>query len=206
MNPVIKKKLDQFENMIHGAINDQNEQIKAQTDQYQSDQVERRQEELKVEAEAFYKKRMLQTEDAVKHIVSGAEMAARRDALEMRKAILQETVEALQLRAAAFVKTPQYRDMIERKLDGIGERLATFESLVISANQADVDWLKQYFEKRKCAAKLVFNPLDEAAIGGIVVEVPEAYFRYNITLKSMIDDSIDHIGAKLYVLFEEMEN
>ncbi len=204
MNPVIKKKLDQFENMIHGDIADRNAQIEAQTDQYQSNRVESRQEELKVEAEAFYKKRMTQTADAVKQIVASAAMAAKRDTLEMRKDILHQTIEALQLRAAEFVKTPQYRTLIERKLDGIGDRLQA-EKLVIYANSADVGWLDRYFKVRG-VAELDFKPLRETAIGGIVVEVPAAHFRYNITLKSMIDDNIDHIGAKLYVLFEEMEN
>ncbi len=206
MNPVIKKKIEKFESAILGAITEDNQLMRERIDAYQSEQIARRQEELKVEAEAFYKKRMAQTEDAVKHILSSATMAARRDALDLRKAILQETVAALQSRAAAFVETPQYRALIARKLDCIGERLAGFDEFVISAKQGDVDWLKQYFEARNSRAKLVFNPLDEAAIGGIVVEVPAAYFRYNITLKSMIDDNIDHIGAKLYVLFEEMEN
>ncbi len=206
MDPVIKQKLDKFASLIHGDIREKNQALKDECDAYEKTEIERRQAELKAESEVFYEQRMKQTKNRVQEAISAAQIATKRDALNMRQRILQETIEAIEARAAQFVKDTRYQAFIKAKIEAVIDRLKQYQSIAIIANSADQDWLKKHFETIGYQGELQFSELPAQAIGGIIIEVPAAHFRYNITLKSMIDDQIDQIGAKLYTLFEEMEN
>ncbi len=204
MDPIIKQKLDGFANLIHGEIKRQSDMIKADCDAMQSERIAARKAQLSAEAEAFYDHRMAQTKDAVQEALSAAQSATRRDNLDMNQNILKQLIEAIEQRTIQFVERPRYRAFIEQKIDGLAAHLQSFDQLVIYANPADRTWLEQCFKARTQAA-LRFEVLGREQIGGVIIEVPAAHFRYNMTLKSLIDDNIDLIGAKLYALFEEME-
>ncbi len=206
MDPVIKQKLDKFASLIHGDIREKNKAIKDECDAFEKAEVEQRQAELKAESEVFYEQRMKQTKNRVQEAISAAQIATKRDALNMRQRILQETIAAIEMRATEFVKDARYQSFIKDKIVTVQDRIKQYQSIVIFANKADQDWLKSHFEALGYQAEIKFSNLQPEAIGGIIIEVPTAYFRYNITLKTMIDDHIDLIGAKLYTLFEEMEN
>ncbi len=206
MDPIIKKKLDKFAELVHGDIRQQNAEAKAACDAAATAEIDSKRQALKDEAEAFYKQRMAQTKDAMQEALSSAQSETKRDILEMRKAILNETVAAIRERAAQFVNQTPYQAFIKGKLATLTDQLEGCEHLIIFANQSDWDWLKSDLAAQYSNAKIDFEKLHPAEIGGIIIELPIAHVRYNITLKSMIDANIDHIGAKLYALFEEMEN
>ncbi len=206
MDPIIKKKLDKFSELVHGEIRQQNATAKAACDAAAAAEIESKGQALNDEAEAFYEQRIAQTKAAMQEALSGAQGETRRDTLEMRKAILNETVLAIRERATQFVEQASYQSFIKAKLAALTEQLAASDHLIIAANRADWDWLRQDLAAQPSCAKLDFKELHPAEIGGVIVELPTAHVRYNITLKSMIEANIDHIGAKLYMLFEEMEN
>ncbi len=205
MDPIIKQKLDKFATQIHGDIRTANQAIKDQCDAFEKTEIEKKQAELKAESEAFYEQRIKQTTARVNEAIAAAQVATRRDALNMRQRILQETVAAIEARAAQFLKDKRYQVFIKAKIASVEDRLKQQQSITLFANRTDCDWLKEHFETIGYRGELKFLDLQEQALGGIIVEVPAAHFRYNMTLKSMIDNNIDQIGAKLYTLFEEME-
>ncbi len=206
MDPIIKQKLDKFSLLIHGDIREKNQALKDQCDAFEHSEIEKRQVELKSESEAFYEQRMKQTKDRVNEAISAAQITTKRAALNMRQRILQETITAIEERAKQFVKDSRYQAFLKRKIDPIQDQLKQQQKIVVSANKDDQTWLKAYFESFGYQGELSFECLQQEAIGGIIIEVPSAHYRYNVTLKQMIDNQIDQIGAKLYTLFEEMEN
>ncbi len=206
MDPIIKQKLDKFSQMIHGDIREKNQALKDQTDAFEQGEIEKRQVELKAESEVFYEQRLKQTQDKVNEAISAAQIATKRDALNMRQRILQETIAAIETRAKQFVKDDRYQAFIKHKIDSIQAQLKQQKDIVVFASKADQAWLKEYFKSFGYQGQLTFEALQQEAIGGIIIEVPLAHYRYNVTLKQMINNQIDQIGAKLYTLFEEMEN
>ncbi len=206
MDPTIKQKLDGFAALVHGDIEAQNAALKEASDTAATTEIADKKEQLRAAADTFYKQRLAQTKDAMQEALSSAQIDNKHAVLDMRKAVLKETIEALEARAGQFVGESRYRDFIMAQLASIEAQLKGSEQLIVSANQADCDWLKAYFLERCQVGEVDFKKLHQAEIGGLIVELPAAHVRYNMTLKSLIDGSIDQIGAKLYALFEEMEN
>lgn len=206
MNSELESKLVKFKQMILEDVEKHRRKLEERGEQAYQRALADKRDELTRDAKLFYDKRIEQTEDAVKQTISDATNKKNSEALILRRDILNETVQAIEARAHDFLDSEAYRQLIKAKLTALKVELAQAQPLNITARSADQSWLKAQLEDLGCRGQLSWSELPPKQIGGVVLSFVERHIRYNLTLKQMVDDKIDHIGAKLYTLLEEMED
>lgn len=206
MNSELESKLAKFKQMILEDVEKHRRQLEQSGEQAYQQALDDKRNELTRDAKVFYDKRIEQTEDAVKQTISDATKKKNDEALILRRDILNETVQAIEARAHDFLDSQSYRDLINVKLTALKAELAHEQPLVVMARSVDQTWLKSQLQALGYHGQLSWSELPPKQIGGVVLSFAERHIRYNLTLKQMIDDHIDHIGAKLYTLLEEMED
>ncbi len=206
MSGILDKKLGHFKTLIFDDINKTIKAAQEESDQKESLLIEQKRKSLQDESDKFYKLRVEQMHDVFDQMISGANLKHSKEALAIRRDILNETIIAIEKKAATFADGEACQKIVADKLEDIKAELSIASSIVVSIRDVDKPWVEGLFKEIGYRGELLFDELPRNEIGGIIVTFTERHIRYKLTLKYMIDTKMDDIGTKLYQLLEEMED
>lgn len=197
----IEQKLKVFTKIVIESLNKEYEQLIHDLDKKDEDALNDYKDDL-VKRATLHKKELIEKgELEKKRMISKLKVDNRKEIMRKRADFVQDIILKLMKRLEEYIGQPEYEAYLMNQLIHIPDNLLD-DDLIVEMTEKDQ---RQFGEKFKATIKekqgnnvnIVYETLDEEAIGGFIVFTNDRRFKLDCTLKSMIEEKTDLIGRRV---------
>lgn len=198
----MEKKLSMFTKLIY-------ERLQSETKKELEELKKKNEDELVKKIEAFNKKKLDTingyTEDGENKkssIISKANLESKKEILKQKNAYLESIVERLKERLEEFASEDGYETFMKKRVEEAVDEIGK-ENLEIHVVDRDMKILKKIIDEELDGAEIIKKTMEGSLIGGIIAFDAKRGIRYDMSLKSELEDRRDQIGIRIESFFKK---
>lgn len=199
----LEDKLDTFYKIVYKAEEEKTKLALEELENTQKLLLEKKIEELENKKEKTLNKIESQAVSEKNEMISESIDRNRRLSLVKREELLENLIQALELRAINFSKTDKYIDFIIRK---IKETLTDIEedNLILGLKSSDREKIEKSIEAISAHTSKIIKLKDsnDISLGGFKIWDKDRNYTLDNTFKTIIEESRYEIGKKLYIALD----
>ncbi len=148
------------------------------------------------------------TLETKRQMYSRAHIKKTEELLKHKNSIMNDIIAELKLKLADFAGSDEYIHFINGKIDELLPEIKDLKSIKISFLKDTFDRDKSCFYPRfsDIDAEITVSTFNRDKLGGIIVVDNDHQILYDLSLKAVLDSSIDDIGMIIYEEFDRQVN
>lgn len=210
MSVTIEDKIELFSKVIFGNIEVQSSEKRESLGDVHKKELE----ELSIEAEKrkneLLDAAMAKAERERVKLIAKANNQQQRTLLNKKQQAIQQVMERLQELAGAFTGTPDYKGYMQRSIESIIVRLDKSKQITFYSMEKDLQLVEQILKEKLIDAdnetKYDIKKATNNIIGGVIAEDMVNLIQLDLTLKALIEEHKDTVGAAITHKFDEVSS
>jgi V/A-type H+/Na+-transporting ATPase subunit E len=209
MSVTIEDKIELFSKVIYGSIEEQSSKKRESlTDAHKKelDEICKEIEERKVE---IVEAAIAKAEREKVKLIAKANNQHQHILLDKNQQAIQKVMERLQEFARAFTETQDYKGYMKRNIESIIMTLDKSKQITFYCMEKDLQLVGQILEELIDADNQIKYEIKKTTyniIGGIIAEDMINLMQLDLTLKTLLDEYKDTVGAAITDKFDEVSN
>jgi V/A-type H+-transporting ATPase subunit E len=210
MSVTIEDKIELFSKVIFGNIEAQSSQKRQSLTETHKKELEALAEEAEKRKKELMEAAVAKAEREKTKLIAQANNQQQHTLIELKQQTIQKIMGRLQDLAGAFTEHQDYKDFMKKNIESTMMTLEKSEHITFYCMEKDIELLRQILEERLMHAdKLVGHDIKKVAhniIGGIIAEDTENLLQLDLTLKALIEEHKDTVGAAITRKFNEVSS
>jgi V/A-type H+/Na+-transporting ATPase subunit E len=209
MSVTIEDKIELFSKVIYGSIEEQSSKKRESlTDAHKKelDEICKEIEERKAE---IIEAAIAKAEREKVKLIAKANNQHQHILLDKNQQAIQNVMERLQEFASAFTETQDYKGYMKRNIESIIMTLDKSKQITFYCMEKDLQLVGQILEELIDANNQIKYEIKKTTyniIGGIIAEDMVNLMQLDLTLKTLLDEYKDPVGAAITDKFDEVSN
>jgi V/A-type H+/Na+-transporting ATPase subunit E len=209
MSVTIEDKIELFSKVIYGSIEEQSSKKRESlTDAHKKelDEICKEIEERKAE---IIEAAIAKAEREKVKLIAKANNQHQHILLDKNQQAIQNVMERLQEFASAFTETQDYKGYMKRNIESIIMTLDKSKQITFYCMEKDLQLVGQILEELIDADNQIKYEIKKTTyniIGGIIAEDMINLMQLDLTLKTLLDEYKDTVGAAITDKFDEVSN
>jgi V/A-type H+/Na+-transporting ATPase subunit E len=209
MSVTIEDKIELFSKVIYGSIEEQSSKKRESlTDAHKKelDEICKEIEERKAE---IIEAAIAKAEREKVKLIAKANNQHQHILLDKNQQAIQNVMERLQEFASAFTETQDYKGYMKRNIESIIMTLDKSKQITFYCMEKDLQLVGQILEELIDANSQIKYEIKKTTyniIGGIIAEDMVNLMQLDLTLKTLLDEYKDPVGAAITDKFDEVSN
>jgi|GEM_PF-5742674 len=210
MTITIQDKIQQFSKRIFGNIEAQSEMRKQElTERYRAE-IEKHAAEIAARKKDILDSALMKAERERVRIIAQERNDENHMLMNIKQRILQETLEKLRGYAAEFADSLEYSSYMKSNMMEMLQSLKESQKINVYAMEKDLELCRQLLEQvgqqhlKNASCEILKSTQD--IIGGFIAEDIENLIQLDFTLKALIDENKDTVGAAITRKFNEVSS
>lgn len=198
----IQDKVKLFSKIVYDKVQKENQDIVDQYNEKYGDLLNQKKQEYQQEAENIEKQSLKNIQAEETKILSKARMESKDMLLKKRQQLFDKTVDELVEYAKSYINDDiAYPVMLENKILEIVKKIENLDHVEFYMTTLDMNRLKVKLTKLDEFKNACFN-IDDSIIGGFIVIDKDKNIKIDESILSMIDESKEIIGQKLFEILQ----
>jgi V/A-type H+/Na+-transporting ATPase subunit E len=209
MSVTIEDKIELFSKVIYGSIEEESSKKRerlADAHKKELDEICKEIEERKVE---IVEAAIAKAEREKVKLIAKANNQHQHILLDKNQQAIQKVMERLQEFARAFTETQDYKGYMKRNIESIIMTLDKSKQITFYCMEKDLQLVGQILEELIDANSQIKYEIKKTTyniIGGIIAEDMVNLMQLDLTLKTLLDEYKDPVGAAITDKFDEVSN
>jgi V/A-type H+/Na+-transporting ATPase subunit E len=209
MSVTIEDKIELFSKVIYGSIEEQSSKKRESlidAHKKELDEICKEIEERKVE---IVEAAIAKAEREKVKLIAKANNQHQHILLDKNQQAIQKVMERLQEFARAFTETQDYKGYMKRNIESIIMTLDKSKQITFYCMEKDLQLVGQILEELIDANSQIKYEIKKTTyniIGGIIAEDMVNLMQLDLTLKTLLDEYKDTVGAAITDKFDEVSN
>jgi V/A-type H+-transporting ATPase subunit E len=210
MSVTIEDKIELFSKVIFGNIEAQSSQKRQRLTEAHKKELERLAEEAEKRKRELMEAAAAKAEREKTKLIAQANSQQQHTLIELKQQTIQKIMGKLQELAGAYTEHEDYKKFMKKSIEAAMMTLEKSKQITIYCMEKDLQLVGQILEERVTNAE---NPVEydmkkasHNIIGGIIVEDTENLFQLDLTLKALIEEHKDTVGAAITRKFNEVSS
>jgi V/A-type H+/Na+-transporting ATPase subunit E len=209
MSVTIEDKIELFSKVIYGSIEEESSKKRerlADAHKKELDEICKEIEERKVE---IVEAAIAKAEREKVKLIAKANNQHQHILLDKNQQAIQKVMERLQEFARAFTETQDYKGYMKRNIESIIMTLDKSKQITFYCMEKDLQLVGQILEELIDANSQIKYEIKKTTyniIGGIIAEDMINLMQLDLTLKTLLDEYKDTVGAAITDKFDEVSN
>jgi V/A-type H+/Na+-transporting ATPase subunit E len=209
MSVTIEDKIELFSKVIYGSIEEESSKKRerlADAHKKELDEICKEIEERKVE---IVEAAIAKAEREKVKLIAKANNQHQHILLDKNQQAIQKVMERLQEFARAFTETQDYKGYMKRNIESIIMTLDKSKQITFYCMEKDLQLVGQILEELIDANNQIKYEIKKTTyniIGGIIAEDMVNLMQLDLTLKTLLDEYKDPVGAAITDKFDEVSN
>jgi V/A-type H+/Na+-transporting ATPase subunit E len=209
MSVTIEDKIELFSKVIYGSIEEESSKKRerlADAHKKELDEICKEIEERKVE---IVEAAIAKAEREKVKLIAKANNQHQHILLDKNQQAIQKVMERLQEFARAFTETQDYKGYMKRNIESIIMTLDKSKQITFYCMEKDLQLVGQILEELIDADNQIKYEIKKTTyniIGGIIAEDMINLMQLDLTLKTLLDEYKDTVGAAITDKFDEVSN
>lgn len=210
MSITIHDKIEQFGNRINGGIDEQFEQKREELIEKYKIELEKHKEQIDAQKKEMLDASVSRAERERVKLLAKAQNQEQHALLNQKQEFLQQIMKRLYDLASEFTNTSDYQSYMAKNIIKAAGAFKDSHNLTIYVMNKDVELCRRIIEGDAKAAfgdkKYEVSPSAFNIIGGLIAEDMKNSVQLDFTLKALIEENRDIIGAAITRRFNEVSS
>lgn len=210
MSVTIEDKIEVFSKMIFGNIEEQSSEKRQRLAETHQKQLEALKFEVEKRKNELMENALGKAERERTKLTAQAKNQQQQMLVNQKQQAMHGVMKKLQEMATAFTDTEAYKAYMEKNIQSVIETLNKSKQIVFYVMEKDLQLCRQIVaEQLKNANRQVDFKIEKASnniIGGIVAEDVAELLQFDLTIKALIDENKEAVGAAITRRYNEVSS
>lgn len=207
MAVTLEDKIQLFGKMIIGNIEAESEDMRHKLEGQHQTELDKLKEEIAQKRAELISAAEARGERERKRIISQVRNEEQHRLVAMKQEALQTIMKSLREKAESFTATADYRGYMEKSINSVIRGLVEAKHITIYVAEKDMELCKELMNSQQNSSAELKYDIKQASqniIGGLIAEDNENQLQIESTLKALIEENRDIVGAAITRRFNEV--
>ena len=210
MSVTIEDKIELFSKVIFGSIEEKSSQKRESLGEAHDKELEELSKEIEIRKAEFTEVAIAKAEREKVKLIAKANNQQQHVLLNKKQQAIQNVMERLQELARTFTETQDYKDYMKKSVKSVITTLDKSKHITFYSMEKDFQLIGQILEEMSADTdnqiKYDIKKTTYNIIGGIIAEDMVNLMQLDLTLKALIDEYKETVGAAITHKFDEVSS